>query len=189
MGVDISGRNPIIRGPQPQINWATATETEKEEYWVANTAWQKENPGDYFRANWWSWRPIHALIEILSDKHGLDIDTSYYGSNDGAGLEDKESCDKLADAIQELLDNSTQLTEENDRLYLCLGSWSSMDKSYVTSEMVEDLDEELPEHGSILYRPFVASNGMILTSAHSTSKRHLEEFVKFLRECGGFEIW
>jgi hypothetical protein len=78
MGVDISGRNPITRSPKPTINWETATDEQKEQYWKDNGAWEKENPGDYFRANWWSWRPIAMVIDIVNDAKDLGIDTSFF---------------------------------------------------------------------------------------------------------------
>ena len=91
MGVDISGMNPIIRSPKPEYpNWETATQEEKDAYFEASNKWEKENPGDYFRSNWWGWRPIVMLCEYASEENELNIDFSYWGSNDGTGLDNQE---------------------------------------------------------------------------------------------------
>ena len=118
MGVDISGRNPIVRSPKPEINWETATEEQKSIYFKESDAWETENPGDYFRANWWSWRPIVMLIDMVNEQKDLGIDMNYYGSNDGAGLEDQDSCNDLADALQEILNLLLAHQQDYDlRLY------------------------------------------------------------------------
>ena len=95
MGVDISGRKP------------------------------KTEAGDYFCSNWWGWRPIHAISEAAMLNSKLDYDSSNWGSNDGKGLRTQKQCDKLADAIELLIFNNWNeyLIEDDDRIYICLGSW------------------------------------------------------------------
>ena len=189
MGVDISGRNPIRRSSRPEINWETASEEIKEQHWKDLSTWEKENPGDYFRANWWSWRPINFLINIVNEQNDLGINTSYFGSNDGAGPEDQETCNKLADALQEILDANPNMNEEDDRIFLVMGSWTGLDGSFIPSSNINEMEDHLPDVGTVMYSSFIAPDGTILQSAHSTSKRRLQEFINFLRECGGFSIW
>jgi len=188
MGVDITGRDPIIRGTKPTIDWDTATQEEKDKYFELHGYWEKENPGDYFRANWWSWRPIHMLIDTVIARKGLDIDTSHYGSNDGAGPDNQEDCDALADGLQEILDGNQNLAEDDDRIYLVMGSWCNLDGQFLGTEF-EEKTNGLPEFGTVLYRPFITDDGTIAMPSHSTSRVHLQEFINFLRECGGFQIW
>ena len=190
MGVDISGRYPKIRSAKPEINWETATQETKDQYWKDLGTWENENPGDYFRANWWSWRPIAMLIEIVNEKHDLGIDTSYFGSNDGAGPEDQETCTKLADALQEVLDKNKNLKEEDDRIFLVMGSWTDLNGRFISENDLDPVTKEkLPEYGTVMYSSFIAHDGTVMQPAHSTSKWHLQSFINFLRECGGFEIW
>jgi len=60
--------------------------------------------GKCFRANVWSWRPLHALIaEIGSDLFDEEM-IDLMGSNDGAGLDSQEECDELADRIEDWLE-------------------------------------------------------------------------------------
>jgi len=47
--------------------------------------------GEYFRANIWSWRPIHKLCETV-----LKCKLESWGCNDGAGFTTQKECDQLA---------------------------------------------------------------------------------------------
>ncbi len=145
----------------------------------------KGNTDAYFRASCWSWRPIHALCETVIDSNSLNFNTQYWGSNDGRGLETQEDCNKLADALEAHLKN-TGLTEENDRIFLCLGSWSTSDGRFLYEE--EELNETYPI-GTVLSGPVVMKDGTLAYSTHSTSLDHIKEFINFLRTCKGFEIW
>ena len=161
MGVDISGRKP------------------------------KTNEGDYFHSNWWGWRPILAISEAAMISSKLDYDTSYWGSNDGKGLSTQKQCDKLADAIELLISNNYNeyLTEDDDRIYIVMGSWCEAGTGqFVPSAFTESLNEQY-EYGDILYAPVVAANGKMVESAHGTSLGRLKGWVTFLRNCGGFKIW
>jgi len=161
MGVDISGRKP------------------------------KSETGDYFCSNWWGWRPILALSEAAMLSGKLDYDTSYWGSNDGKGLRTQKQCDKLADAIELLISNSYNeyLTEDDDRIYICMGSWCEAGTGqFVPSEFTQSLNEQY-EYGDILYGPVVAEYGTMVESSYSYSLGRLKEWIVFLRNCGGFKIW
>ena len=161
MGVDISGRKP------------------------------KAEEGDYFCSNWWGWRPILALSEAAMLNSKLDYDTSYWGSNDGKGLRTQKQCDKLADAIELLISNNYNeyLTEDDDRIYICMGSWCEAGTGrFIPSDFTASLNEQY-EYGDILYGPVVAENGTMVESSHSASFGRLKEWITFLRNCGGFKIW
>jgi hypothetical protein len=192
MGVDISGKNPIVRGVKPTIDWDTANEAEKDLYWEAKNKWHKENPGDYYQDSWWGWRPMAALIAIVNEEKDLGIDISYFGSNDGAGPDDQETCDALADGLAEkltqLIMENPDLSEDDDRIYLMMGSWVNMDSQFIHSEIADKLSEGF-EYGQMMTKGIVMEDGTIAYSAHSTSLGRIKRFISFLRECGGFEIW
>jgi hypothetical protein len=161
MGVDISGRKP------------------------------KTEEGDYFHANWWGWRPILALSEAAMLNSKLNYDTSYWGSNDGKGLRTQKQCDKLADAIELLISNNYNeyLTEDDDRIYIVMGSWCEAGTGkFIGSEREHVLNQQF-EYGDILYAPVVAENGTMVESSHGTSLGRLKQWITFLRSCGGFKIW
>ena len=190
MGVDISGRNPVIRSPKPQSpKWATASESEKKEYFELSDVWEKENPGDYFRSNWWGWRPIHMMCEYVNYEYQLEFDMTNWGSNDGCGLEDQFQCDKLVWALEDYLKSSNSIMpEDSDTIYVCMGAWVDSDGKFVGQEKSDELNQQYG-YAEILYGGVVGDNGNIYYSAHSCSKKHLENFISFLKECGGFEIW
>jgi hypothetical protein len=154
MGMDVSGRSPI---------------TEE---------------GEYFRANCWSWRPIHALIQIANNEHGgtlVDSETIESMSyNDGAGCEDQEQCEMLADALEDLLKHPEKI-EEAGLIYYQRGkeghiSFPVSKECAVTEDgrFVSKEDEIDPEKMHSAYRVYLD---------------HVAEFIEFLRSCGGFSVW
>lgn len=54
--------------------------------------------GKYFRANVWSWRPIHQLCEIVLKK-----EFPGWAFNDGEGLGSQKECTALADGLEKYL--------------------------------------------------------------------------------------
>lgn len=188
MGVDISGKNPIIRSEKPQWpdNWSELSDIAKQEFFKLDDEFKELNPGDYFRSNWWGWRPIVMLSEMVNDIRGLNLDLSLWGSNDGAGLETQEDCNKLADALEEIGKDFFDV-EDVDELQLCMGSWTTLDGTFISSDQTEKLNEEW--EGQLLTSPLVLDDGTVVKSSHSVDKKHLQRFISFLRECGGFEIW
>ena len=79
MGMDISGINPKTTGTEPVFpsNWDELSEKAQSFYWELKSDYERDNPGIYFRANIWSWRPIHLAIvqSNISLKLGIDDDT------------------------------------------------------------------------------------------------------------------
>jgi hypothetical protein len=141
----------------------------------------KNKRGEYFRANVWSWRVIHALLDI-ADELGPGVfaaDTvAGMSNNDGHGLDNQEDCDALADAMDKLLDNpvlifSCGLTVANDEISIPLTEKNRRmgvkpDGSFLGR------DEEAPPEE--------------LHSPWSMSFEHVRKFIVFLRNCGGFAV-
>lgn len=116
MGMDIYGLNP------------TGASIEREDR--MEQLIHEMNNGIYFRAAAGSWTPILNCCKLASNLKNLNIDFEYWDSNDGEGLRTQEECTKLADALDEMLETSTE---------------------------------------------------------HKT--KHIQYFITFLRNCGGFKIW
>ena len=191
MGVDISGLNPVITSERPaHINYETATEEEKASYWEALDKYREENPGEYFQSNWWGWRPIHALCEIVQQKYKLRINTSLWGENSGGGLRNPEMCNKLADCIEEHISEhlSDELKDDDDTIYLNLGSWTTADGRFLSQETNEQLNQKYP-FGTVLYTSIVSEDGSIIEPSHGTNYGKIKQWIAFLRNCGGFEIY
>jgi hypothetical protein len=190
MGVDIAGINPQIVGEYPkEPDWKTATDYEKDRYYDELDAFRSANPGVYFRSNWWGWRPIHAIADMAINMAELPFNTNEWGENSGAGLDDQEQCDALADAIEAfMILNNRNMHDEDDAFYLCLGSWTDSRGHFLDSKKIAKLNQEHPI-GTILYRGVVDSEGDLVFPSHSAPLYHITNFVTFLRKCGGFEIW
>jgi hypothetical protein len=191
MGVDISGLNPTILSERPaSINYEKATEAEKETYWEALDKWRDENPGEYFASNWWGWRPIHMLCEIVSRKYQLRINTNGWGENSGYGLRSPKKCEELANALEDHINThlTEGLKEDNDRIYLCMGSWCTDEGKFLNREVDDKLQEQYP-FGSVLFNGVVLEDGTVAYPSHGTSLEHLKNWIAFLRNCGGFEIY
>lgn len=147
------------------------------------------NEPSYFRANLWGWRPLHAISAAAIDKYELELSTDGWGSNDGCGLDTQEDCDKLATAIMRMITESDELIEgDDDRIYLCLGMWVTHEGTFISEQETEDLNDAHPA-GTIIKSPVVTSKGILAYPAHSTSVSRIKEWVAFLRECGGFNIF
>ena len=95
MGYDVYGLNPKQNEVEPVIlskfydkdgfnDWSKMNEDDKKLYFKAQGEHQDINPGEYFRANVWFWRPIWNFVcgacsDFLSDK---DMDAGCSNSGD-----------------------------------------------------------------------------------------------------------
>jgi hypothetical protein len=191
MGVDISGLNPTILSERPEsIDFENVTDAERETYWEAVNKWKEENPGEYFASNWWAWRPIHMLCEIVSRKYQLRVNTNGWGENSGYGLRSPKKCEELANALEDHINThlTEGLKEDNDRIYLCMGSWCTDEGKFLSQEVDDKLQEQYP-FGTVLFNGVVLEDGTVAYPSHGTSLEHLKNWIAFLRNCGGFEIY
>ena len=127
MGFDLSGLNPRENTPKPEAitkwynedGWVQWKEMEKVEgasveYFEAHEKWSEENPGDYFRANVWWWRPLwdyvcHVCDDILTEE---DMEKGTY--NDGHEI-DNEKAMEIADRLKTLHKNGDILKHQIER--------------------------------------------------------------------------
>lgn len=188
MGVDIYGRKEVWLGTKPEIDFNEEHSKEaKDEFFRLLEEFETNNPGYYFRSNWWGWRPILMLSELAAVNEGLDIDFEYWGSNDGRGLETQEECNALADAIELLMKTDGGFVEDFDTLYVNMDSWTNSQGQFVEQSIQDELNKTLPP-GRIAFTGIVHEEGIFYPS-HSADKRHIDNFISFLRDCNGFSIW
>jgi hypothetical protein len=143
--------------------------------------------GSYFRANLWGWRPIHYLCAKANEVSKLGYDMSNWGYNDGGGLKAKTKCRKLANALESLLADDERINKPEDKIYIALGMWVEAGTGQFVGE-TDALNEVYPM-GTIMYNTIVDANGRHLEPAHSIDREFLGEWITFLRECNGFEIY
>ena len=99
MGFDLSGMNPNITTPQPEL--PPMTERTAED-WEKYTDWQEKNSGVYFRNNVWWWRPLWNFVcnscdDILTEK---DIEGGSW--NDGHRIS-RTKAGKIAERLYHMI--------------------------------------------------------------------------------------
>ena len=62
MGFDIYGLAPKMKSEKPTIDWAKATDNDKDKYFKDMNKFEEDNPGYYCRNYVWWWRPLAELI-------------------------------------------------------------------------------------------------------------------------------
>lgn len=195
MGMDIYGLNPVLRDEKPTIDFENTTEEQRAAYWEYKNKWEQENPGYYFRANIWSWRPIATIILACANHYKLGLPSEFINGideNSGAGLKTQDECNVLAN----FLDNYVSMQFEG---------WNSigLNTGWYFQQVIDDKGEFRtksvePEKSAKLSTllgtdvfikdGYFDCDGFTYTTSHSCSVEHIKEFITFLRECGGFEI-
>ena len=173
MGFDVYGRDPILTCPKPEAeNYQDMTDDEKHDWHMkVLVPWQNENPGEYFRASMWSWRPLWDIMsktcDGILDKETMDA----LCFNDGAGPEDQETCTEMAEAIEGWLEESDWMGQSE----YSLASNCRVKKETGEFVSMSELDNE---------RVWQETR-----SAYGIEISHILEFCRFLRKCGGFQAW
>ena len=206
MGVDIYGKRYYTRdadqqlvlvkkwvNKKPEMDWDSdaITEVDKKNYFDALDKFEKDNPGHYFRSNWWSWRPIVMLCIHSAEQYGLDYKFEEWMNNDGLGLENNEECNIVADTLEKIIDEETSTwftVEQDDVIYCNMNSWSTKGGGMVDDTITEKLNEDYP-YGTIMFTSVVAEDGNIYNPSHGTPLWLIKEFIEFLRNCGGFYVY
>jgi hypothetical protein len=192
MGMDIFGRKPEFLSKKPmKIDFRSSTDEQKEEYWNEYEKWENEIPGTYFHSNIWGWGTIHMLCEMANDKYKLKMNMEYWGSNDGKGLRTQKQCDRLANALELMLNNDIVykdfIADNSNVIYMVTGSWDVTDTGEAFLEE-DELNEEY-DYGTILWAPVMTKKGVMVETRYNCSLEHLKDWINFLRGCGGFKIW
>ncbi len=121
--------------------------------------------GEYFRASIWGWPTITTVMEAC----GYDVPLGWY-HNDGEGLGCQEDCDHLAYMMEGYLSEG-KLTYAP----VCTEFGSVVAKAVADGkfgDMAPDARSGMPEH----------------TGVKPINVEFVQEFITFLRACGGFTI-
>jgi len=195
MGFDLSGLNPQENTPKPEAvtkwynedGWVQWKEMEKVEgasveYFDAQQKWMKENPGDYFRANIWYWRPLwdyvcHVCDDILTEE---DMEKGTY--NDGHEIDNDKALDisirlktlhKDGDILKHQIEREAYLKGlDKVECTICKGT-GQRDDEYVKGDCNSCNGKGKVENFSTNY-PFDADSVL--------------EFANFCEQSGGFSI-
>jgi hypothetical protein len=146
--------------------------------------------GKYFCNNAWSWRPLASYAcEVAPD---ITSKCRYWQSNDGDGL-NAHDAGKLADRLQQEIDSGrtasyARLRQSeiemmpNEPCFLCEGTG--------TRKPVPACGAGDPKTDGIICNG-CKGNGHVRSWDHAyrIDVESVQNFVAFLRGCGGFEIW
>ena len=186
MGFDIYGLKPQENLKRPAILDEDVTEMSEfrqEMYFEIQNKWRDANPGVYFRNNCWYWRPLWAYVCHVCD-HILTPEEQNSGCyNDGLEIEqERVELMVIELEIQILMDNHIRHEEEytkrlnNLPLEECniCGGAGHRDDVYHVGECNVCKGSGKRKHFDTKY-PFSAQN--------------VEDFVKFLSQSGGIQIF
>jgi len=205
MGYDVYGLNPKQNTePLPIIaefqdkdgwtDWATMTEDDKKQYFNAQDIYRKQNPGEYYRANVWYWRPVWTFVcgaceDFLSDK---DIEAGM--SNSGTKISKTKSL-KIASRLRALDKQGVIQVWEDEMMVPFEKAQKNNDK--VRKELNEFQKKMEKKHGSIVPANYPKKDRKKWDSIYSKedwsgsyppSRQCIVEFGFFCEESGGFEI-
>jgi len=128
----------------------------------------KNQAGEYFRANVWSWRPIHELMFKLGSDLIDERTFQLMGSNDGAGPKSAKVCNEMANRIE---------------------AWLKDNPGPLELDMGDEPFCKVTENGQFVTEQMLQENPNLVTrSAYCTDEDHLREWIEFLRNCGGFKV-
>lgn len=140
--------------------------------------------GKYFRNNVWWWRPLAEYCCSVAPE--ITAKCAYWQSNDGDGLGERASL-KLADRLQAEIDSgrtaafaaireAEQHRLPDDPCQICAGTGLRLPPPACGAG-----DQPCNGcNGTGRVRPW--------ETAYPFSVENVQEFIAFLRECGGFEI-
>ena len=122
MGFDLSGLNPNVSRPQPELPPMTER---TDDDWGAYHEWQEENCGVYFRNNVWAWRPLWNFVTGVCDDILTEKDIESGSWNDGHKIS-KTKADKIAKRLWKLIEDD-KVKEYEDEYKKDLASLEQVD--------------------------------------------------------------
>jgi len=139
----------------------------------------KNDKGEYFRANCWSWRPLCVAMGLSGAADHVDeYNWGLMFENSGGGARSEEACLKMAADMEEWIDWNEMATSED--IY----------RPEELDEIDMFVEKEPNEHGGHRFVRPEEEPDVEVVSAYGTRWEHMKEWVTFLRNCGdGFEVW
>ena len=198
MGFDLYGMNPNIKKDSvrpPAIDWKHSTEKEKKKYFKISNQWEADNVGVYFRNNVWWWRPLADLViklcKLLDEKQKDHL-------HDNGGYEYNEAtANYIADTLEAFVKSPVAKRSEIEHRKEMKKAWLHNKKVNVKLKALEieaiartgnkkiapcDYPKDLHDKWENIYREHDH------TASYPFSLKNVKEFVKFLRQCGGFSV-
>ena len=203
MGFDLYGERPTIKKgtvrPE-EIDWDTANDKEKEKYWDLQREFRDANPGEYFRANVWFWRPIWNFVcevcpDILTEE---DFKRGQYNDNH---LIEEDRAKDIAKRLREKMDLAKERQKKyeseapnKDKFNTMLedaGRFIFEKISKPKSELITcpgDMQIHDPENYKRWETLTHYDNIKFDEMSYPINAKAIEEFAEFAEHSGGFRI-
>lgn len=204
MGMDIHGICPVVRGEaptRPENLWEDKkpqpTRKEIDKYFEQKNAYEEKNAGIYFRNNVWWWRPLGALIEEKCKEKEWFTKEHADALQSNGGLEwSSDEAIEIGMALQSCVD--TGECDERERDYKRKAKVSRAWNKKVQIEM-DKIEEQVKKTKGKDVVPFDFPpdakkkwDELYATKSWDDSypfdTDNVKKFIRFLRECGGFQI-
>ena len=143
--------------------------------------------GEYFRNNIWYWSPLWSYCRSVAPDICESVEHGY--SNDGDGLDD-EDCVALATKLEDSISSGffqdyknqfefEKINASKDSCYSCKGV------GHHSKGVIVQGDEMVENCRSCKGTGLVDSS----RSMRMFEIENVREFIDFLKNCGGFQIW
>ena len=198
MGFDLYGLKPKIKKGSvkpPAIDWNKCTEGERDKYFKISNKWEADNVGIYFRNNVWWWRPLADLViklcKLLDEKQKEHL-------HDNGGYEYNEAtANYIADTLEAFVKSPVAKRTEiahkkqmkkadayNKKVQIKLDALrvDAIAKTGNKNIAPRDYPKDLNDKWESIYRE------RDYTANYPFALKNVKEFIKFLRECGGFTV-
>lgn len=149
----------------------------------------KTPAGEYFRNNVWWWRPLAEYVCQVAP--AIAQNCQYWQSNDGDGLGARDSI-KLAEVLQAEIDagrTAEYAAAHTARLAAIPREPCRFCESGITTQKIADT---YPAYQTHVGKTCIQCGGVGTVesgdAAYPFSVENVQEFIGFLRHCGGFKI-
>ena len=206
MGYDVYGLNPIQNQPGPPIlleftdkngwtQWDKMTDDDKKQYFTAQDKHREDNPGEYYRANVWYWRPVWNFVcaaceDFLSDN---DMEAGYSNSGDricktkanriGSRLRKLDKQGIIKKWEDEMLIPFKKAQKNNKKVQKERNAFSEKMKKKHGDDIVP---AKYPKEDYDKWETIYAKEDW--GGSYPPSRKAIVDFGRFCSESGGFEI-
>ena len=201
MGFDLYGQNPKIKEgtkKPKEIDYRTATEEEKDEYFKAVDDYENQNKGVYFRNNVWWWRKLADYV-MEHTKCVDEKDFDKWQENGGHEV-DAETAKQIANQLEHLIatghaekykkeidDEIKKAEEHNNKVEQMLSELRLEVAKVVGEDKAEKLaPADYPEPYNKKWWDIV--NQKDYRDSYPFNIDNVKEFIEFARNSGGFRI-
>ena len=200
MGMDVYGVNPTIRvgtkkPERPKDLHKGASDDVIKKYFAQEQEFEDKNPGVYFRNNCWWWRP---LAYFITEKCEWLTTEQKERLQDNSGFEfSQHEAMTIADTLQKKVDDGTaaEREEENKKEMAVAEEWNKGINAQ-QEELEKEVIKETGDAKLVPYdypEPFKKKWDDLQKSedrraSYPFREENIKEFIKFLREGGGFQV-